>query len=99
MGPLAFIAHPLHFAGPKGDEMSESIDDGGPAFPLPAHSGANGEQSHPIYGMSLRDWFAGQALEKASKGNSKTAQDIAKRAYYIADAMLAERLAARKEKQ
>ena len=39
--------------------MSKPIDDGGPAFPLPAHPGANGEQPYPIYGMSLRDWFAG----------------------------------------
>lgn len=95
MGPLAFIAHPLHFAGPKGDEMSEAIYDGGSAFPF-GKKNFTDDWSH---GMSLRDWFAGQALEKASKGNSKTAQDIAKRAYYIADAMLAERLAARKEKQ
>lgn len=32
-----------------------SINDGGPAFPV---SGPNGD--HP--GMSLRDWFAGQAM-------------------------------------
>ena len=34
--------------------MSELINDGGPAFPVP----------HPKQniGMSLRDWFAGQAL-------------------------------------
>lgn len=73
--------------------MSELIDDGGPAFACGVAS-PDGEK-HLQEGMSLRDWFAGQALEKASKGNSKTAQDIAKRAYYIADAMIA----ARKEKQ
>jgi len=73
--------------------MSEPIDDGGPAFPV--ENDANKEYNYVCKGMSLRDWFAGQALEKASKGNSKTAQDIAKRAYYIADAMIE----ARKEKQ
>jgi len=35
--------------------------------------------------------MAGQALEKASKGVERTAEDIAKRAYYIASAMLAEK--------
>jgi len=41
--------------------------------------------------MDLLDWMAGQALEKASKGVERTAEDIAKRAYYIASAMLAEK--------
>lgn len=34
-----------------------SKDDGGPAFPRPASEYTSGER-----GMSLRDWFAGQAL-------------------------------------
>ena len=61
------------------------LNDGGPAFPHP-HEDYRGQR-----GMSLRDWFAGQALEKASAPRSLSADDIAKRAYYIADAMLAER--------
>ena len=73
--------------------MSDPIDDGGPAFPV--ENDFNKEYNYVCKGMTLRDWFAGQALEKASKGNSKTAQDIAKRAFYIADAMIK----ARKEKQ
>ena len=64
--------------------MSEPIDDGGPAFPRRDSDFTTIQTT----GLSLRDWFAGQALEKASKGNSKTAQDIAKRAFYIADAMI-----------
>lgn len=47
--------------------MSETKDDGGPAFPRPAaeHSqGGHFEQS----GMSLRDWFAGQALSGIAAG-------------------------------
>ena len=42
-------------------------------------------------GMTLLDWMAGQALEKASKGSERTAEDIAKRAYYIAKSMLDEK--------
>jgi hypothetical protein len=46
--------------------MNPQIDDGGPAFPVPpnstddAHRSAYGSVGAP--GMSLRDWFAGQAL-------------------------------------
>lgn len=47
-------------------------------------------------GMSLRDWFAGQALAGAmanhgSYGAGNGPGDIAVRAYEIADAMIAER--------
>lgn len=48
---------------PKPASEPKQIDDGGPAFPMPAHNGANGEQSYPIYGMTLRDWLAAQANE------------------------------------
>lgn len=58
-------------------------DGGGPAFP------ATHDQQNK--GMTLRDYFAAAALEKASRGNTKTAQEIATRAYFIADAMLVER--------
>jgi hypothetical protein len=34
-----------------------AINDGGPAFPLPSEPGFPAEM-----GMTLRDWFAGQAL-------------------------------------
>ncbi|MCX5495417.1 hypothetical protein OSH11_11925 [Kaistia dalseonensis] len=37
--------------------MAEQIDDGGSAFPLAAT-----EHTVDHHGMSLRDWFAGQAL-------------------------------------
>jgi cytosine/adenosine deaminase-related metal-dependent hydrolase len=37
--------------------MSAPIDDGGPAFPLGEY-----ENIDQCNGMSLRDWFAGQAL-------------------------------------
>lgn len=57
-----------------------------PAFQLPASEYA----SHgPHAGMSLRDYFAGQAL--AACRNHSNEKWLAERAYKIADAMLAER--------
>jgi hypothetical protein len=66
------------------------INDGGPAFPstiqyFPDDKNANEEQ-----GMTLRDWFAGQALAGLLRdgidiyGIDATAND----AYKMADAML-----------
>jgi hypothetical protein len=37
------------------------IDDGGPAFPVPDTYHPNGQVQYGSNGMSLRDWFAGQA--------------------------------------
>ena len=64
-------------------------NDGGPAFACAAE---NGHQE----GMSLRDWFAGQALvgDYAHLGSCRDkshAEKAAARYYMIADAMLAER--------
>lgn len=40
-----------------------ALDDGGPAFPLPAEVGkAHFDDPMAYPGMTLRDWFAGQAL-------------------------------------
>jgi len=41
--------------------MSE-INDGGPAFPVSMHY-----DSDSYFGMSLRDWFAGMALQSIQK--------------------------------
>lgn len=66
--------------------MSAPINDGGHAFPF-ACDAIGG-----FPGMSLRDWFAGQALAAMtaapdySKGPCNAA--MAERAYVIADAML-----------
>jgi hypothetical protein len=63
---------------------------GGPAFPTPAHNLQND-------GMSLRDYFAGQALagglEQGVEDDMNldwwhSTHKIAKRAYAIADAMM-----------
>jgi hypothetical protein len=85
-------------------------DDGGPAFPQnndyidhPTHGRIHrvhaGDDVQP--GMSLRDWFAGQALSgmlahstryKPREGApANWHQAIAEEAYELADAMLAER--------
>lgn len=63
------------------------IKTGGAAFPL--HPGVNPDWQASA-GMSLRDWFAGQAMSHiAAKGyDPKT---TAEWAYSQADAMLAER--------
>lgn len=75
-------------------------DDGGPAFPVAGHTGENpeltayGKLGHP--GMSLRDWFAGMALQgylgSYPEGQIESPIElIAIDAYSAADAMLAAR--------
>ena len=71
--------------------MSDNIKDGGPAFPV-VRMPLDPDTILNRPGMSLRDWFAGQALAVMttapdySKGPCDHA--IADRAYVIADAML-----------
>lgn len=70
--------------------MSEK-ETGGQAFPL----GANEYAGHgPQAGMTLRDYFAAKAMQSILIGESWKASDripMAKEAYELADAMLAER--------
>lgn len=76
------------------------IDDGGPAFP---GIQGNDEYSNPyLPGMSLRDYFAGQALIGLYAGSNDDtgnwagfakAAPLAETAFEIADAMLAARKA------
>jgi hypothetical protein len=72
--------------------MSAPINDGGPAFPAPAYAANITDK-----GMSLRDYFAGQALAGALADPTCDLypSELAKIAYTEADAMLA----ARKEVQ
>lgn len=68
-------------------EMTK-IDDGGNAFPSPDRSGRWG-QPESSAGMTLRDWFAGQALAGMSGGPNPA--NAASLAYQYADAMVAAR--------
>ena len=79
--------------------MSDKPNDGGPAFPTRGEDFVDGPQGRmpqsawgmePKSGMSIRDWFAGQALAGwvACLGEHSEA---AQQCYHLADAMLAER--------
>ena len=78
---------------------TQPIDDGGPAFPTviledtPMLRLPDGTIRPVGGGMSLRDWFAGQALVGllSSGGDDIDANGYAKGAYVVADAMIAER--------
>lgn len=71
-----------------GGDMSK--DDGGPAFPV-----LSSETWHySNEGMSLRDWFAGQALHSMTEyasGCENLNATIATACYDLADAMIAAR--------
>lgn len=73
--------------------MTHTADNGGSAFPSEQGFDTDGmwNQSYDP-GMSLRDYFAGQALA-GNLGNpwASNSDDIAVRCYQIADAMLAAR--------
>lgn len=61
-------------------------NDGGWVFPIQDMARPNAP------GMTLRDWFAGQALRLFwSSGRSMAADDVASVAYEVADAMIAAR--------
>ena len=77
-----------------------SKNDGGPAFP---QQGATIQMKDDVYfldkgGMSLRDWFAGMALQgliaspmrraEIPEGTVITAEYYVEKAYLVADAML-----------
>jgi hypothetical protein len=71
--------------------MSKELDDGGPAFPC-----EGGEQSglYADPGMSLRDWFAGMALQghlanpTTTNNPGYTRESLVGECYHMADAML-----------
>ena len=67
-------------------------NDGGPAFPHPALANEAFQPSYDMGGMTLRDWFAGQALSsiymRFVPDAEPEADDVATQAYIIADAMI-----------
>lgn len=67
--------------------MTKQIEDGGPAFPVAAGQRLYG------HGMTLRDWFAGQAMIGLCSGINSGSDAwlincAAELAYQISDAML-----------
>ena len=79
--------------------MSIPINYGGPAFPASLYKLENGQESSvPHIGMTLRDYFAGQALTNvdvripmSDDDDTPSPRAIANYMYVIADAMLAAR--------
>lgn len=72
--------------------MSAHLD-GGPAYPAPATPKTDMHGYDVTSGMSLRDWFAGQALSGFIACNDETIgrmsyAEIAERSFGFADAML-----------
>jgi hypothetical protein len=84
----------------KGEILNmTNIDDGGPAFPIAVSTGDPRDGVYSRDGMSLRDYFAGQALidirirthiAKASGHivSDCSPKDMATEAYIIADEMM-----------
>lgn len=88
-----------------GAGMSTPINDGGPAFPGFAYTDGRGNQRRNEHsgewethepGMSLRDWFAGQATDEDIKAylwdsEKGRARPRVEARYAFADAMIAAR--------
>lgn len=76
--------------------MNSNIKTGGPAFPTDnAHQ--TGPHSYHAEGMTLRDWFAGMALQGLlldPDSMGATEESNAEFAYKVADAMIKAREAA-----
>lgn len=64
--------------------MENEINNGGPAFPSP--------DTGDYYGMTLRDWFAGQVLSNPTVCDTGMhVKDTSHYAYAVADEMLSKR--------
>ena len=66
-------------------------NDGGPAFPVPLLPGQSWQEMAPCDGMTLRDYFAGKALQGICAHPDTWGllqKGIARTAYDMADAML-----------
>lgn len=78
-------------------------DDGGPAFPRLEslhgnHVRVPDYRAESVGGMSLRDYFAGQAITGIGATPVREVDEAANWAYQMADAMLAERAKERAER-
>ena len=66
-------------------------NDGGPAFPVPLLPGQSWQGIGPCDGMTLRDYFAGRAMQSYlldKDRDSFTFEQWAQASYEMADAML-----------
>jgi len=70
--------------------MSEPINDGGPVHPHTQNIVYQGAVigTEQYQGLSLRDYFAGQALAGMLSKQFGTMEENAHDAYFVADAML-----------
>lgn len=78
-----------------------TINDGGPAFPRDGNVQAHCKHVHSQSGMTLRDWFAGMALQGYLAGRENPTREmipgdkhhhaVAMACYRYADAMIAAR--------
>lgn len=77
--------------------MTDEPKDGGPAFPRNDYMSPDGGLTirNGSKGMSMRDWFAGQAMAgtiaSGNVGINTTYEDLARVCYRQADAMIAAR--------
>ena len=88
-------------------ERGGEMNDGGPAFPCGSYDPTTAAEQAPVVsGMSMRDWFAGQALQGVLSSEDRahqledgeTIEDAKRRiqrefatwCYQMADAMIAE---------
>jgi len=99
------IERELAAANAKLAAMPNPIDDGGPAFPVAGYDNPNHGRQYGVNGMSLRDWFAGMAMQgalacptpsnqwdaMASSVGLSVDDFLGKRMFQLADAMLAAR--------
>lgn len=80
---------------PMKTKSEQPIDDGGPAFPIPMTAFPDGRVTDPyngygMGGMSLRAWFAGQALcGLVQDPNMTTSERAVEGAIEMADLMIA----------
>jgi hypothetical protein len=74
------------FCAMTSEQNNKAVPDGGPAFPVSTID------NHTEYGMSLRDWFAGQAMNQQFSvthiWDEAWIELAAKKSYAMADAML-----------
>ena len=70
--------------------MNDTINTGGPAFPVPYSNENDGPTVMPSEGMTLRDYFAAKAMQGLLINEYKdfVMEEFAEMAYAMADAML-----------